>query len=155
MKYASVLRRALVYGAALTVVIAIVGSVVGYLVAGIPGLVSALIGTGLTALFMGFTTLSILIAERATKRTPSSMKYFSIVLGVWALKFVVFIAILLLLRGQDWVNPYVFFVAVIAAVAGSLITDIVAFAGARVPYAGDIERPGAATPSAVPADNVS
>ncbi len=138
MKYASVLRRALVYGAALTVVIAIVGSVVGYLVAGIPGLVSALIGTGLTALFMGFTTLSILIAERATKRTPSSMKYFSIVLGVWALKFVVFIAILLLLRGQDWVNPYVFFVAVIAAVAGSLITDIVAFAGARVPYAGDI-----------------
>ena len=138
MKYASVLRRALVYGAALTVVIAIAGSVVGYLVAGIPGLVSALIGTGLTALFMGFTTLSILIAERATKRTPSSMKYFSIVLGVWALKFVVFIAILLLLRGQDWVNPYVFFVAVIAAVAGSLITDIVAFAGARVPYAGDI-----------------
>jgi hypothetical protein len=150
MKSASILVRALVFGGMLTLAIAALGSVIGYLVAGVPGLLSALVGAGLTALFMGFTTLSILIAQRATKRNPSSTLYFSIVLGVWLLKFVVFIIILLVVRGQHWMNPYVFFVAVIAAVIGSLITDMVALKGARVPYVGDIELPGAATPSEAP-----
>ena len=146
MKTASVLTRALVFGAILTLAIAIVGSVIGYLVAGAGGLVSALIGAALTALFMGFTALSIVLASRATRDKPSSMLYFGIVLGMWLLKFAVFIAVLLLVRGQDWMNPYVFFIAVIAAVIGSLVADMVALAGARVPYVGDIDLPGSPTP---------
>lgn len=142
MKTASVLGRALVYGAILTVGIALVGSIVGYLVAGTPGLLSALVGAGLTALFMGFTALSIVIASRVTKDEPSSTLFFGIVLGMWLLKFVVFIVILVLLRDQPWINPLVMFFAILAAVIGSLVVDVVAFLRSRVPYVGDIALPG-------------
>lgn len=142
MKIASILGRALVYGAILTVAIAVVGSIVGYLVAGVPGLVSALIGAGLTALFMGFTALSIVLAARVTGNEPSSTLFFGIVLGAWLLKFVVFIVILVLLRNQSFVQPIVMFVSILAAVIGSLVVDVVAYIRARVPYVGDIALPG-------------
>lgn len=142
MKTASVVKRALFYGGIVTVAVALVGSVVGYLVAGFGGVASALIGAGLTAVFMGVTALSIVVAASATRNRPGSMLYFGIILGMWLLKFVVFITILLLLRGQPWVSPYVFFFAMIAAVIGSLAADVVALVGARVPYVGDIELPG-------------
>jgi hypothetical protein len=142
MKTASVLGRALVYGAILTIGIAVVGSIIGYLVAGVPGLVSALIGAGLTALFMGFTALSIVIASRVTKDEPSSTLFFGIVLGMWLLKFVVFIVILVVLRDQPFIEPLVMFFAILAAVIGSLVVDVVAFLRSRVPYVGDIALPG-------------
>jgi len=141
MKTATILARALVYGGILTAVIAVVGSIVGYLVADWPGLVSGLIGAGLTALFMGFTALSILLAARVTQNEPSSTLFFGIVLGVWLLKFVVFIVILVLLRNQDFIDPFVMFFSILAAVIGSLIVDVVAYVGARVPYA-DVALPG-------------
>ena len=142
MKTATILARALVYGGILTVAIAVVGSVLGYLVAGGPGLLSALIGAGLTALFMGFTALSILLAARVTKGEASSTLFFGIVLGVWLLKFVVFIVILVLLRDQPFIEPLVMFFAILAAVIGSLVVDVVAYVGARVPYVGDVQLPG-------------
>lgn len=142
MKSATILARAIVYGAILTAAIAVVGSIVGYLVAGMPGLVSALVGAGLTALFMGFTAVSIVLAARVTGSEPSSTVFFGIVLGAWLLKFVVFIAILLLLRNQPFVEPLIMFFSILAAVIGSLAVDVVAFVGARVPYVGDIALPG-------------
>ncbi len=144
MKSATVLSRALFFGSIVTLAIAVVGSIVGYLLAGLGGLASALTGAGLTALFMGFTALSVVLAARVTRDKPGSPLYFGIVVGMWGLKFVVFIVILVLVRGQPWMSPYVFFVAMIAAVIGSLIADVVALAGARVPYVGDIELPGPA-----------
>jgi hypothetical protein len=142
MKSATILARALVYGGILTVAIAVIGSIVGYLVAGGPGLVSALIGAGLTALFMGFTAGSILLAAKATHNEPSSTLFFGIVLGAWLLKFVVFIVILVLLRDQPFIEPLVMFFAILAAVIGSLVVDVIAFLGARVPYVGDVALPG-------------
>ncbi|CAN5598310.1 hypothetical protein BH10ACT7_BH10ACT7_24980 [soil metagenome] len=149
MRTASVLGRALVYGAILTVGIALVGSIIGYLAAGVPGLLSALIGAGLTALFMGFTALSIVIAAKVTKDEPSSTLFFGIVLGMWLLKFVVFIVILVLLRDQPFLQPLVMFFSILAAVIGSLVVDVVAFLRSRVPYVGDIELPGDAERSGV------
>lgn len=141
MKSAPILTRALVYGAVLTAVIAVLGSAIGYVVAGMPGLVSALIGAGLTAIFMAFTAVSILLASRATTDDPSSTLFFGIVLGAWLLKFIVFIAILLVLRAQPFLEPVVFFFAIIAAVIGSLVVDVLAFVRARVPYV-DVTLPG-------------
>jgi len=135
MNPSPMLGRALRYGTIVTVAIAVVGSVVGYAVAGFGGLVSALVGAALTALFMGFTALSMVIASFVTRKKPGSMLYFGIVVGMWLLKFVVFITVLLLVRGQPWVNPYVFFAAMIAAVVGSLVADSVALARTTVPYA--------------------
>ena len=142
MKSATVLARALVYGTILTVLIAVVGSIVGYLVAQGPGLVSALLGAGLTALFMVLTVVTIVVAAKLTKNEPSSVLFFGIVLGGWLLKFVLFIGILLVLRGQPFLEPVVFFVSILAAVIGSLIVDVFAFVGARVPYVGDVPLEG-------------
>lgn len=128
----SVVHRALVFGGVVLAVVAVVGSVVGYLVAGTSGLVSALFAAALTALFLGMTTVSVFIADRVTRGSRSTGVYFGIILGVWVLKFVVFVVVLLLSRGADWLNPYVFFYALIAAVVGSLIADVVALRGAQV-----------------------
>lgn len=152
MRQATILARAIVYGAILTGLIAVVGSIVGYLVAGMPGLLSALIGAGMTALFMGFTALSIVLAARVTKGEPSSTLFFGIVLGAWLLKFVVFIAILVLLRSQPFIEPLVFFFSILAAVIGSLVVDVIAFLGARVPYVGDVALPGRTEDSTGDAD---
>ena len=146
MKSATILARALVYGAILTVTIAIVGSIIGFLVAGPEGLWSALIGAGLTALFMVFTSASIVLAAKVTKNEPSSTLFFGIVLGMWLLKFVVFIVLLVLLQAQPFVQPLILFFSILAAVLGSLVVDVVAFLGARVPYVGDVTLPGDTTP---------
>lgn len=142
MKSSAILGRALAYGAILTVSIAVVGSVIGYLVAGSSGLVSALIGAGLTALFMALTAGSIVIASRATNGDPSSTLFFGIVLGAWLLKFIVFIAILVILRGQPFLEPLVFFFAILAAVIGSLVVDVLAFVRARESYVPGVQLPG-------------
>jgi len=142
MKSSAILGRALAYGAILTVAIAVIGSVIGFLVAGSPGLISALIGAGLTALFMGFTAGSIVLASRATNGDPSSTLFFGIVLGAWLLKFIVFIAILVVLRGQSFLEPLVFFFAILAAVIGSLVVDVLAFVRARESYVPGVSLPG-------------
>jgi hypothetical protein len=142
MKSSAILGRAIAYGAILTVAIAVVGSIIGFLVAGSSGLVSALIGAGLTALFLGFTAGSIVLASRATQGDPSSTLFFGIVLGVWLIKFIVFIAILVILRGQPFLEPLVFFFAMIAAVIGSLVVDVLAFVRARESYVPGVQLPG-------------
>ena len=91
---------------------------------------------------MGFTALSIVIASRVTKGEPSSTLFFGIVLGMWLLKFVVFIAILVLLRAQPFLEPMVMFVAILAAVIGSLVVDVLAFVRSREPYVGNVALPG-------------
>jgi drug/metabolite transporter (DMT)-like permease len=138
----SVLANSLKYGAILTLAIVVVGGVLGYLIAGTGGLFSALVGAVLAAIFMGFNAASMIVATRVTRDRPSTTVYFGIVLGAWFLKLVLFLVVLISLRGQHWLNPYAFFLAVVTAVIGSIITDIVAFARTRVPYVGDIELPG-------------
>ncbi|MBH0131454.1 hypothetical protein [Salinibacterium sp. NK8237] len=142
MKSSSILGRAIAYGAILTVSIAVVGSIVGYLVADTSGLISALIGAGLTALFMALTAGSIVIASRATGGDSSSTIFFAIVLGAWLIKFVLFIAILVVLRGQPFLEPVVFFFSMLAAVLGSLIVDVLAFVRARESYVPGVQLPG-------------
>jgi hypothetical protein len=136
-----ILRTALIYGAILAIVIAALGSLLGYLVAGTNGLVSALIGAAVTALFMAFTAVSIIIAQRVTRDQPSIALFFGVILGAWFLKFVVFIVIVVLLRGAPFLDPMVFFVAVLAAVIGSLVVDMLAYVRSRTPYV-DVELPG-------------
>jgi hypothetical protein len=137
-----VLRRALVYGAWLALAIAVVGGVVGGLVAGGSGILSALVGTAMAAVFLGITSGSILLATRATKFDMFSPVFFVIVLGGWLLKFVLFLVLVFLTRDQPWVQPTVLFLCIIAAVIGSLAVDVVVVARTRQPY---IDEPRAAT----------
>lgn len=142
MSMAPVLRLALCYGAVFAVVIAIVAGGVGFLVAGMPGLLGGLLGAALSAVFLGITAISFLIAGRAAKGDSTNPVFFGIVVGVWLLKLVVFVVIEVLLRGQPWFDPRVFFVAIVVVVIGSLALDAVAMTRARVPYASDVVLPG-------------
>lgn len=138
---APVLRRALVYGAALSFAIAIIGSVAGALVAELPGMLSALIGAGMGFVFLALTAASILLADRVTGSDLLSPAYFGIVIGAWILKFIVFLVLVFTLRDAAFVEPVVLFVCLVAAVIGGLVTDIIAVTRSRVPYVSDVRLP--------------
>lgn len=138
---ASVPARSLRYGAIVTLVIATVGSVIGYLVSGVPGVLSALMGALLAAVFMGLTAVSMLVAWRVTRGSAADLRFFGIVVGAWIAKLLVFVGVAIWLRWQSWLDPMVFFVASLAAVIGFLVVDIVALQTSRIPYV-DVSLPG-------------
>lgn len=138
----AVYTRALLYGAIVAVVCGAAGGTIGYLVAGGPGLVGGLLGAALSAVFLGLTTVSVLVGRRLTRDDPTNPVFFAVVLGSLGLKFVIFLAFMIWLRGQTWLDLGVFAFTTIAAVIGSLIGDAVAFARVRVPYASDVRLPG-------------
>ncbi|WP_137846302.1 hypothetical protein [Microbacterium sp. 2FI] len=136
-----ILRTVLVWSAAVTGALAIIGAIVGYLVAGAEGMWSALLGVLIAAIFLAITGASILIANRWYGDPLYVQLFFAIVLGGWILKFVVFIVALLLLRDQPWISPTVFFVSIVVSVLASLVVDVVVMLRMRVPHVSDIELP--------------
>ncbi|WP_203135816.1 hypothetical protein [Microbacterium sp. JZ31] len=140
-----VLRTALVWGAVATVVIAVVGGAIGYAMAGTDGMFSALAGAAIAAVFMLLTAVSILVANRWFGDQLYVPIFFGIVLGGWLLKLVLFIVALLILRGQPWIVPGVFFVALVVSVVASLAIDGIAMFRSRAPYV-DVKLPGEDAP---------
>ena len=129
-----VFRRALLWGAIATAVIAVAGGAIGFAVAGSNGLFSALAGAALAFVFMGLTAVTILVANRWTGDQLFGGIFFGIVLGGWLLKLVLFVVVLFLLRGAPWIQPQVFFFAVVASVVTSLAIDAVVMMRTRAPY---------------------
>lgn len=142
MSVTPILTRALTYGGILAVVVTMVGAGIGFLMSGALGVAGALVGGALSAVFLGLTAVSMLIAGRVSKGDGTSPAYFGVVLGVLLLKLVLFVVAALWLRDQDWMDARVFAGTAIATVVGSVIADMVAFARARVPYVSDVVLPG-------------
>jgi hypothetical protein len=94
-----ILRLSLLWGAAVTGALALIGSVAGALIAGPRGVASALGGVLLAALFLAMTAVIILLAGRIRPGPNQLVLFFGIVLGGWALKLAVFVVVLLALRG--------------------------------------------------------
>lgn len=136
-----ILRTVLVWSGTVTAILAVAGAIVGFLVAGMTGLWSALAGVLVAAVFLGITGGSILIANRWFGDPLYVPIFFGIVMGGWILKFVVFIVILLVLRDQPWIEPAVFFVAAVVSVIASLAVDVVVMVRMRVPNVSDVELP--------------
>jgi len=136
-----VFKRALKYGALLAAAIAVVMGVIGVIVAGGPGVASALVGTGMALVFLGITAASILIANRFTGSDLFVGAFFGIVLGSWLVKFVLFIVLSLVLKGQPWINPPILFISIVVGVVGSLLVDVIVVARSRLPYASDVVAP--------------
>lgn len=141
MSVAPILLRALRDGGIFAALVAIVAGTIGWFVSGTPGVVAGLLGAAAAALFMGLTAVSILVAGRAAKGDLTHPIFFGIVLGAWVLKLIVFGLVVIPLRTATWLDPVVFFWAVIVAVLGSLVVDALAFARTRVPYASDVRLP--------------
>lgn len=142
MTVVPLLTRSLLYGAIVAVAVAIVAGGIGWAGSGVPGLLGGLLGAALSAVFLGLTAISMLVAGRVTRGDTGNPAFFGIVLGIWVLKLVAFVVAAVLMRGWDAVDPVFFFWAVVAAVLGSLIGDTVALARTRIPYVSDIELPG-------------
>lgn len=121
-------RRVLIQSAVLVAAIGSMGSLVGYLVAGDQGLVSALIGAALAFSFSALTVISMLIGRRL-----SLAGFFGVVLGGWLLKLVGFAVLVASLRGADFLNGPVLFFTLVAAILGSLVIDSIAVLSARIP----------------------
>lgn len=136
-----ILRTTLVWSGVATAVLAVLGAVIGFLVAGTEGLWSALAGVLLAAVFLAITGISILVANRWYGDPLFVQLFFGIVMGGWVLKFVIFLVVLFTLRGQPWLNPTVFFVAVVVSILASLAIDVVVMLRMRVPYVSDATLP--------------
>ncbi|MGA0847701.1 MAG: hypothetical protein ACO3PY_03725 [Pontimonas sp.] len=62
-------------------------------------------------------------------------------LGTWLLKFVVFLAAVLWLGDQEWLDRTVLFLTIVAAVLATLVTDLVVVVKSRMPYVSDVTLP--------------
>lgn len=136
-----ILRRTLIWSAVATAVLAVVAGGIGFAVAQGEGLVSGLLGVLLAALFLAITGLSILIANRWYGEPLYVQLFFAIVLGGWLLKFGVFFLIVVLVSGQPWLHPTIFFVSLVAAVLMSLVIDALVLMRMRLPVVSDTSLP--------------
>ncbi|WJS91907.1 hypothetical protein [Microbacterium testaceum] len=136
-----VLRTALVWGGIVTAVLLVLGAALGFLVGGGGGLGSALSGVAVSAIFLAVTAISILVANRWFGDPLYVPIFFGIVLGGWLLKLILFIVAIVVLRGQGWVDPVVFYVALVVSVIASLAVDVVVLLRMRIPSVSDVTLP--------------
>lgn len=134
-------RTTLLWSAAVAAGLAVLGAVVGFAVAGTSGLWSALVAVLLAAVFLGLTSGTILVANRWYGDPLYVPIFFGAVMGGWIVKFALFIVVLLVLRGAEWLNGTVFFVALVVSVLASLAVDVVVMLRMRVPHVGDVTLP--------------
>ncbi len=142
MTVSQIAKRALLAGVVVTSVIAIVAATAGALISELSGMLGALVGAALGFALLGLTPLSIIWGFAWGKGDVLSPGFFSAVLGTWLLKFVVFLAAVLWLGDQEWLDRTVLFVTIVASVVATLITDLVVVAKSRMPYVSDVTLPG-------------
>ncbi|MEY2816455.1 MAG: hypothetical protein RJA78_1031 [Actinomycetota bacterium] len=126
----TVMAKVLKLGSFLVLAIALLGSLVGFLVIGISGVYAALIGSGAAFLFTALTALSVLIGSKL-----NLAGFLGAVLGGWLVKMVLFLIGFSMLNKAEWLTresrPIVFF-TVVAAVIGGLVIDTMIVSKARL-----------------------
>ena len=88
-----------------------------------------LLGGGIPWVFFGVTAVMALKTAGV-----SAEKLGAIVLGSWLLKIIALLAVLAWMRGQDFYSRPVFFVTLLIATAGLLVTEAQITLKAKVPY---------------------
>lgn len=149
-----VLRTTLLWASGATLALAVIGGIAGAVVGGTVGLVSALLGVLVAFVFLGITAASILIANRWQSDALFLPIFFGIVLGGWILKLILFVVAMLLLRGQPWIDPVVFFVAAVVSVLATLVIDVVVMMRMRIPTVSDSSLPTEVVEDVAPGSRV-
>ena len=128
---ASLYKRALGLSAILVLAIAGIGSGLGFLVAGTPGVMSALIGSVVALAFSALTILSIWFGAKLPLAG-----FYGLVLGGWLVKVLLFAVVLAALQDADYISGPVFFFAVVTSVLGGLTIDSWVVLKGRLPIDG-------------------
>lgn len=120
--------RILKQGAMLIGAIALLGGVIGFFVASVAGLVSALIGAAMALVFVSMTALSVWLGGKL-----SLGGFFGVVLGGWIAKLLMFIGLVLLLKGAAFIVGPILFICIVISVIGSLALDAIVVLKTRIP----------------------
>lgn len=136
-----ILRSTLIWSGGIALVVAAAAGLIGFLVDGPHGLWSGLLGVLLAVVFLGITAASILIANRWYGDPLYVQLFFAIVLGGWLLKLGIFFVVMVVLSGQPWISPMVFFLSIIAGVLLSLVVDAIVVVRMRIPVVSDVSLP--------------
>ena len=121
-------KKVLGQTALLTGLIASLGSLAGYFIESMNGVVSALIGAGLAFAFGALTVVSMMIGRKL-----SLAGFFGVVMGGWLIKLIGFALLARSLQGAEFINGPVLFLTLVAAILGSLVIDSIAVLSARIP----------------------
>ncbi|MFM5952315.1 MAG: hypothetical protein ACKOOE_06990 [Micrococcales bacterium] len=124
----TVFTKVLKLGSLLIAAIAVLGSGIGFLAAGLPGLLGALVGAVVALIFVSLTALSVLFGGKL-----SLGGFYAVVLGGWLLKVVLFIGVIAVLQQVDGLNRVAIFATLVASVLGSLAVDALVVTKARIP----------------------
>lgn len=125
---AQLFSKALKLTLLLAAAIAALGSLIGVLVYGLPGVFSSLIGAAVAGLFGSLTILSIRFGSKLGLNG-----FYALVLGGWLIKLVLFAILLALLQGASFISGPMFFFAVVASVLGGLAVDSYLVLSAKLP----------------------
>lgn len=124
----SIMRGIVVRGLLITVIIAVLASIIGVIVAGVPGIWGALIGAAMAFVFFAITAVLMYFTADSG---PTVMA--GAVLGGFLVKIAGLIGVTAALRGMDFYNPWVLFVTLAVAACASLVVDVVTVQRARLP----------------------
>ena len=123
-----VFAKALKLSALLVVSVAVICSIIGYLVVGVDGLWTALIGSAIALVFTSLTVLSVLFGARLPLGG-----FYGLVLGGWLLKIVFFAVLMAALQRMDFIHGPTLFFAIVLSVLGSLSIDSWVVLRSRIP----------------------
>lgn len=123
-----VLAKALKLSAVLVVAVAALCSLVGFLIVGIEGVLTALLGAAIALVFTSMTLLSVLFGARLPLGG-----FYGLVLGGWLLKVVLFAVLLAALQRMDFIHGPTLFFAIVLSVLGSLGIDSWVVLRSRIP----------------------
>jgi hypothetical protein len=123
-----VFSKALKLSALLVVSVAAIGSLIGFLVVGVDGLWTALIGSAIALVFTSLTVVSVLFGARLPLGG-----FYGLVLGGWLLKIVLFAVLMAALQRMDFIHGPTLFFAIVLSVLGSLGIDSWVVLRSRIP----------------------
>ncbi|MGB3770711.1 MAG: hypothetical protein WBF79_01450 [Rhodococcus sp. (in: high G+C Gram-positive bacteria)] len=123
------LRAAVRYGILALIALAVVASVIAFLVAGADGLWGALLGSAVGGLFILATAVSVLLSA---KMNPTAVGV--VLLGGWIVKMLIAVIVLGVLRGMDFYHRPTLGIVVLAALVIVLGAEMYGIFRQRVPY---------------------
>ena len=123
-----VFAKALKLSALLVVSVAVICSIIGFLVVGVDGLWTALIGAAIALVFTSLTVLSVLFGARLPLGG-----FYGLVLGGWLLKIVLFALLMAALQRMDFIHGPTLFFASVLSVLGRLGIDSWVVLRSRIP----------------------